>query len=191
MSGFGRITRPTERLFLRPLEESDRSEYIRVMELSRTAWEPWIPARDPATSSRDLFRRELRRTRDGAKGGTHLRLHGFTTDGELIGMFALNEIVRGVFQNAYAGWQVSADRSRQGFGTEGVRALLGVAFDHAPDGLGLHRVQANIMPTNAPSLRIAEKVGFREEGHALRYLRIAGRWEDHVMFALTREEVEA
>ena len=47
------------------------------------------------------------------------------------------------------------------------------------------------MPGNAPSLRVAEKVGLRREGLALRYLKIANRWEDHVMFAITREEWRA
>jgi len=49
-------------------------------------------------------------------------------------------------------------------------------------------VQAAVMPRNAPSRRILEKRRFREEGYATRYLRIAGRWEDHLLFALTAEE---
>jgi ribosomal-protein-alanine N-acetyltransferase len=44
------------------------------------------------------------------------------------------------------------------------------------------------MPANAASLRIAEKAGFRREGLASAYLKIAGAWEDHVMLATTREE---
>ena len=94
----------------------------------------------------------------------------------------------GDYLTVSAGWQVSADRMGEGYGTEGVRGLVEVGFADHPNGLGLHRVQANIMPGNAASLRIAEKVGFRREGVALRYLKIAGAWEDHVMFALTREE---
>ena len=184
----GRIVRSTPRLLLRPLEASDATAFVRMFEASREAWKPWTPARDPGVSDRDLFERELRRVRSGLRTGSHLRLGAFAADGVLVGIFALNEIVRGVFQSAYASWQVSADRWRTGLGTEGVRALLDVAFDPLPEGLGLHRVQANIMPSNAPSLRIAEKVGLRREGTALRYLLIAGRWEDHAMFAITRED---
>ena len=76
----------------------------------------------------------------------------------------------------------------RGLATEGVRALLDIAFSPEPEGLGLHRVQANVMPSNAASLRVVEKVGLRQEGAAERYLRIAGRWEDHLMFAVTTEE---
>jgi ribosomal-protein-alanine N-acetyltransferase len=38
---------------------------------------------------------------------------------------------------------------------------------------------------------VAEKAGFRLEGRALRYLNIAGRWEDHDVYALTEEEWRA
>lgn len=152
------------------------------------AWAPWTPATPQELDASELFRRELHRARSSAEAGTHLRLAAFDEADRLVGLFALNEIVRGVFQSAYASWQVRATEMGKGLGTEGVRALLDVAFGEPPHGLGLHRVQANVMPANAASLRIAEKVGFRREGLARRYLRIAGAWEDHQMFALTAEE---
>jgi ribosomal-protein-alanine N-acetyltransferase len=49
-------------------------------------------------------------------------------------------------------------------------------------------VQANIIPGNLPSLRVAQKCGLRREGMAPRYLKIAGQWQDHVMTAKTIEE---
>ena len=181
-----RVGRSTSRMLLRALEEADSLEFVRVAEGSRSEWAPWTPAPEAGQTPHELFRRELLRTVTGTKVGTHIRLAGFTEEGALVGMFALNEIVRGAFQSAYASWQVSSDMVGQGFGTEGARALLDLAFDDAPHGLGLHRVQANIMPANGASLRIAEKVGFKREGLALQYLRIGGRWEDHVMFAITK-----
>ena len=182
------LTVDTERLRLRPFVESDRAEYVRVLRASEESWRAWTPAREAWVTEGDLFARELRRAAAGARAGTHLRLGGFAADGALVGTFALNEVVWGVFQSAYASWHVSGDRVGRGYGTEGVRGLLDLAFRDAPGGVGLHRIQANIMPANAPSLRIAEKVGFRREGFAERYLKIAGRWEDHVMLAITVEE---
>ncbi len=76
------------------------------------------------------------------------------------------------------------NRQGQGLMTEGIRLALGFAFGAA----GLHRVQAAIMPRNQASLRVVEKVGFRREGFAQRYLQIAGKWEDHLLFAITQEE---
>lgn len=182
------IVRDTERLTLRSLCSADEGEFVRTIHESAETWAPWTPAASPNVTPYDLFRVELERAARGARAGSHLRLGAFDPEGRLVGLFALNEIVRGVFQSAYASWQVRAGRMRSGFGTEAVRALMAIAFQAPPDGLGLHRVQANIMPANTPSICIAEKLGFRREGLAERYLRIAGSWEDHVMFALTRDE---
>ncbi len=44
------------------------------------------------------------------------------------------------------------------------------------------------MPRNTASRRVVEKLDLREEGVAVRYLEIDGRWEDHVRYAVTAEE---
>jgi ribosomal-protein-alanine N-acetyltransferase len=68
--------------------------------------------------------------------------------------------------------------------TEAVGVVLDFAFGQA----GLHRIQVAVMPSNAASRRVVAKAGFREEGLALRYLEIDGRWEDHVLHAVTADE---
>ena len=88
------------------------------------------------------------------------------------------------FESAYLGYSVSERHNGRGYATEAVRQVLAVAFEE----LGLHRVQAAVMPINLASIRVLEKAGFREEGLALRYLQINGVWEDHKLFALTAEE---
>jgi ribosomal-protein-alanine N-acetyltransferase len=172
---------------LRMPVEADEAGFVEMVLASGEAWAPWVPKVDASLTPAARFRREVERARRGAEAGTHLRLIA-SLDGEIVVLFALNDIVRGVFENGHAAWQVSARQMGRGVGTEGVHALLAAAFEEAPNGVGLHRVQANIMPGNLASLRIAQKVGFRREGVAERYLRIAGRWEDHVIHALTREE---
>ena len=48
----------------------------------------------------------------------------------------------------------------------------------------LHRVQANVRPENARSLRLLEQAGFEREGFAREYLFIDGAWRDHIMLAI-------
>ena len=106
-------------------------------------------------------------------------------DGDrLIGRIALSNVVRGPWQNATLGYWVDLVANGRGHATDAVHLTCRFAFEHA----GLHRVQPAIMPRNARSRRVVEKVGFRHEGTAKRYLKIAGTWEDHDIFALTREE---
>jgi len=108
----------------------------------------------------------------------------FAPDERLIGRIALSNVVRGPWQNATLGYWVDLAANGRGHATDAVHLLCRFAFEHA----GLHRVQPAIMPRNARSRRVVEKVGFRQEGTAERYLRIAGVWEDHDIYALTREE---
>ena len=177
---------------LRPIAEGDRAEFLRV---HRASWEshlaPWSPVPPLDAAGRPdfeaMFAQALTRSADGFAAGTGCRLLGFDSAGVLVGGFNLNNIVRGIFQNADAGWWVAADQTRNGYATEGVRALVRHALE--PAGLGLHRVQCGIIPQNEASLAVAARAGFRREGLAQRYLKINGAWEDHVIFALTAEDM--
>ena len=55
---------------------------------------------------------------------------------------------------------------------------------HAFRRLKLHRLEANIQPTNAPSIGLARACGFAREGYSPRYLKIGGRWRDHERWAI-------
>ncbi len=168
--------------------EADRGEFIRAMRDSADHLRPWSPRLAEGGADDAFFDRTLARAWSEWRGGTGVRLIGFRDDGRMAGTFSLNTIVRGVFENADAGWSVMTDCLRQGFATEGVMAMLGLAFRPEPLGLGLHRVQANVIPANDASLRVARKCGFREEGLARAMLRIDGRWQDHVMLAKLADE---
>ena len=61
--------------------------------------------------------------------------------------------------------------------------------DHCLRTMGLHRIEIAIRPENTASLRVVEKLGFTEIGLAPRYLHINGDWRDHVLFAVTAEDV--
>jgi ribosomal-protein-alanine N-acetyltransferase len=102
----------------------------------------------------------------------------------VVGRIALGGVLRGAFQNAYLGYWIDQQQQGRGLTTEAVCATTAFAFSAA----GLHRVQAAVMPRNGASLRVLEKVGYRREGVAERYLCIAGRWEDHMLYAITAEE---
>ena len=64
-----------------------------------------------------------------------------------------------------------------------------MATDYCFGTLGLHRMEIIIRPENTASLRVVDKLGFRDEGYRPRFLHINGEWADHRSFALTSEEV--
>lgn len=178
----------TPRMLLRPLCTDDRAEFVRVHTLSRALFEPWFPARPVAETLDEFFTRQLDQTLSGIRDSTQYRFIGLLADGRIAGFFNLFQIVRGAAQYAMVSWSVNAEVGRQGLCTEGVTALLDFAFAPPSTGLGLHRVQANIIPANTPSIRIAEKTGFRREGLSKNYLKIAGEWQDHFLYAKLADE---
>ena len=130
---------------------------------------------------------ELRRAFRGKRAGTSARWRCRLRDvrrGQLAGEITLSSIQRGPFQQAYIGYWVDEELAGKGFAGEAVVIVLRYTFEE----LGLHRVEIAIVPRNSPSRRVVEKLGLREEGIALGFLEIDGKWEDHVRYAITTEE---
>jgi ribosomal-protein-alanine N-acetyltransferase len=178
----------TERLVLRPPRTSDIGEMRRLLRDNRAHLQPWSPAPAPGMDPASItaVSNAVLRQRSEWKSGRGFAFNVALRDepARLVGKIALSGVMRGAMHGAYLGYWTDADHQGRGLCTEGIRAVLAFAFGPAE----LHRIQAAIMPRNERSLRVIEKLGFRREGYAERYLQIAGTWEDHVLFARTREE---
>lgn len=178
----------TERLVLRAPRTGDVGEMRRLLRHNHAHLKPWNPAPRPGediTSITEVSNTVLRQRREWKNGRSFAFMVSLASDpAHFIGKIALNGVMRGAMHGAYLGYWMDVDHQNGGLCTEAIRAVMDFAFGPAE----LHRIQAAIMPRNARSLRVIEKLGFRREGYAERYLQIAGRWEDHILFARTREE---
>ena len=104
----------------------------------------------------------------------------------VIGNISFNNIVMVPFCSCFLGYRLDEKRQGRGLMTEALRKGIETAFGP----LGLHRIEANIIPRNRASLRVAEKLHFRNEGLSSKYLKINGVWEDHIHMVLLNEEME-
>ena len=175
------------RVSLRNPCTEDQEEYLALFRASRELHRPWEPIPEdsaPPPESPEAFLGWLMGAEDPR---TERMLLCRTSDGVILGRFQLNEIVRGAFHSAYMSYWVGAPFAGEGFMREGMELVLERAFTT----LGLHRVEANIQPANAPSIALAKGAGFRLEGFSERYLKIAGEWADHERWAMTVEDREA
>jgi ribosomal-protein-alanine N-acetyltransferase len=127
-----------------------------------------------------MLRTMRRESRSGRSLPFAVMLHG-----SLVGQVTVSNVARGAFQSASVGYWV--DRTAAGRGV--TPTALALVVDHCFTAVGLHRIEANIRPENAASLRVVRKLGFREEGRHARFLFIDGAWRDHLSFALTAEDV--
>lgn len=95
---------------------------------------------------------------------------------KIIGIIGLNNVVWGAFCSAFLGYKLDKDFVNKGYMSAAVEMLTKYAFEE----LGLHRIEANVMPKNKASLRVLEKNHFINEGISKYYLNINGVWEDHI-----------
>ena len=161
----------------------DARAFHTLLTRNRAYLDPWMPARDEDWYELPQVTERLRRDVD--EHARHAAYHFKVVDhGDTVGRIDMTNVVRGAWQNTTLGYWVAESHRNRGCATAAVKACIDFAFAQA----ALHRVQAAIMPRNAASIRVIEKAGFRNEGLAERYLRINGRWEDHLIYAITAEE---
>jgi ribosomal-protein-alanine N-acetyltransferase len=184
-----RIRLDGERTAIRPLGVDDVVAFTAAVVANRAHTEPWEPIHAEAHYTRAGQAETLRRDVEAwelSTGYAFAVLDG-EHDDAIIGRIALGNVVRGAWRNATLGYWVAAQAGGRGHATAAARLICDFAFRYA----GLHRVQPAVIPRNVRSIRVVEKAGFRREGRALKYLNIAGVWEDHDIFAMTTEDWEA
>lgn len=177
----------TARLVLRPAAMGDFEAWSALRRTSRAFLAPWEPEWPEDDLTRPGFRRRVDRAlREIRSDAAYPLLLVRKSDRALIGGLTIGLIRRGVAQMATLGYWVGEHHARHGYMSE---AVLG-AVRHGFGPLGLHRIEAACLPRNIASLTLLQRCGFAQEGRAAAYLKIAGRWEDHLLLARVRPDTE-
>ena len=173
----------TERLVIRLADAADVPEIIRYYRENRDHLQPFSPVFASDFLDEPLWLDQVRNRAQEVAAGFGFRAFLFprATPSWIIGNLNLTQVHRGAFQSCVLGYNLAAGEQGKGYMTEAVRAAVGFAFDTWK----LHRVAANYMPRNTRSAAVLERCGFKTEGRAPAYLFINGRWEDHVLTAIT------
>src|SRR5581483_4411211 len=130
---------------------------------------PWEPSWPPDALSRASFRARIARYAEDWRTDQGYNFFIFRNDGVL---------------TVSLGYWIVDPFARQGLMTAALPLVLDFSFDR----LRLHRVEAACLPTNLPSRALLLRAGFRQEGYARGYLMIDGKWQDHLLFAVLRED---
>lgn len=166
-----------EQVFLEPISEARRAEFLALAKASRGFHRQWSNA--PST--------DLKYSRYMERIGNDSFACFFVCrrlDGALVGVINVSQIYRGNFRSAYLGYYVFAPFARKGYMTSALAQVLRTAFRK----MRLHRLEANIQPGNVASKKLAKRLGFRREGYSERYLKVDGEWRDHERWAITVED---
>ena len=163
-------------VYLRFPRASDRDEFLSAARRSRRLHHPWVrPAADD-----EAFSEYLKHAR---RGPQRRSLICRTEDAAIVGYLNFNVITYFSLQSAYLGYAAFEPYAAQGYMREGLS--LGLRFGFCT--LGLHRLEANMQISNKRSVSLVKRAGFELEGFSPRYLKINGRWRDHLRFALLKE----
>jgi [ribosomal protein S5]-alanine N-acetyltransferase len=167
-------------LTLRQPVVGDYTEWAELRALSRAHLTPWEPTWSQDDLSRAMYRRRLRAYAKDVHNDVSYPYFIFdNTSGALLGGITLSNVRRGSAQTASLGYWMGAPYAGRGHMREAVGMLLPMAFN----ALRLHRIEAATMLKNFASMHVLESVGFEREGLAHAYLKINGRWEDHLLYA--------
>jgi aminoglycoside 6'-N-acetyltransferase len=168
----------TERLELRHFRDSDAeafSAYRSVPEVAR--YQSW-------DAPFDLDK--ARTTVAGFATGDPLQpgwfQYAIDLGGVLIGDLGLN--LHQNLMQAELGFTLAPAYQDKGYATEAVRGLL----DHLFTERNLHRVSAEADARNLSSVKLLERVGFRQEGLRPANTWFKDEWTDDVIFGLLRRD---
>jgi ribosomal-protein-alanine N-acetyltransferase len=173
---------------LRPVRLRDGAQWSRIRLADQAHLEPWEPVAEVnwevrhAISSWPSICSGLRA--EARKG----RMLPFVIelDGQFCGQLTIGNVTHGALRSAWIGYWVAKDVTGGGVAT----AALALGVDHGFGRVRLHRIEATVRPENAPSRAVLAKAGFREEGLLQRYLEVDGAWRDHLLVAVTVEEIQ-
>ncbi len=173
---------------LRPARMRDAAQWSRIRLADRSLLEPWEPTAEVDWSVRHAvssWPAVCSGLRSEARKGRMLP-YVIEVDGQFGGQLTIGNVTHGALRSAWIGYWVSSSVTGGGVAT----GALALGLDHCFGPVTLHRVEATVRPENAASRAVLAKVGFREEGLLRRYLDVDGAWRDHLLVALTVEEIE-
>lgn len=165
---------------LRVPKWADFEDWVNLRRANRDHLQPWEPTWKDEHLSRQSYKTRLAQFKNMITKDTGYPFHVFRTDdNRLVGACNLTSVQRGFLQSAHIGYWVGEAYARKGFARAALRATLRFAFDD----LGLHRISAAVQADNLASINLLETTGFTREGLARSYLKIDGRWQDHLIYA--------
>lgn len=168
---------------VRALTNDDEEAWLGLRERNRAWLRPWEATEPPGRMSesvgfRTLVRRDRRLWEDGRSFNMVVSVLG-----ELVGRVCITGIEWGSARTGSLGYWIDEKYAGRGIVPIAAALLTQQGFD-----LGLHRIEIATRPENNASLRVVDKLGFRDEGMRRRYLYVDGAWRDHRVFALTVDE---
>ncbi len=174
----------TPRLILKVLKADNHNAnavlnfYLNDKEL----FERYEPDRIPNYYTQNFQKNVLKFEYNTAIKGTHIRFYVFLkSDPEtIIGTVCFHEINRGYYSRCEIGYKFASEFHHHGYAREAINYALTGLFEEDQ----IHRVLAFVEIGNQASGKLLERVGFELEGICKDYIKLRGKWRDHIQYAM-------
>jgi ribosomal-protein-alanine N-acetyltransferase len=173
------IETPSTFIQLLPIEQSHLlCEYY---QRNKTHLHAWEPHRNDEFYTHEFWQNQVEDSIHMFNKKQAVRLVVLNKEqAQVIAVCNFANIVYGCFQACHLGYSI--DKNHQGKGI--MCEVLQAGINYMQNEFNLHRIMANHLTNNHRSAKLLKKVGFEKEGYAKDYLKINGRWQDHVLNAL-------
>lgn len=143
--------------------------------------EPWEPKRNPGFYTEKYWETQINYALRlfSEKQGVRMILLN-KEKSQIIGTCNFSNVVRGSFLACHLGYSIDQEFEGKGIMFETVKA----GIKYMQDEFQMHRIMANHIPNNYRSAKLLKKLGFEQEGYAKSYLKINGKWQDHILNSL-------
>ena len=178
------VARIGTKTLLRFANDADGRDFIAMLSRSREHLAPWMPrtARGTEPGFPTRFKRMLRPQAE--EGGRVRLLVCARDDGRIVGVVSLGGISHWPGLDCHTGYWLGEGEPGKGLMRDALSALM----DHAFEDRSIHRVAANILPTNRRSLALVRALGFIREGVLRGLIEIDGAWRDHDCWSMLSTE---
>lgn len=180
------MTYYTNRLVLSILPNSEADKVLTFYENNKAFFEPWEPERDPNFYTISYQRITLSIEYNLMFQSKALRFWVFQQDNlhNIIGTVNFYNILRGPYSTCQLGYKFDQKYTGKGYALESIQAGMNILYQE----YHIHRIEASIMPTNLPSIRLIETLGFSYEGLAVSSIKVGVQWQDHARYAYVNND---
>jgi ribosomal-protein-serine acetyltransferase len=154
-----------------------------LVDRNRAYLREWLPWLDNTTQPKDVqefIKSALIQMADGRGLACLILFHD-----TIVGVVSYNPIDAST-RTGQIGYWLDRDHSGQGIMTKCVATLIEIGFDE----LGLSKVEIRCALGNTKSRSIPERLGLKEEGVIRHAENLYGRYVDHAVYGVTKDEWE-
>jgi [ribosomal protein S5]-alanine N-acetyltransferase len=183
-----KITLESERLKMVSLDSTDTEQFFDFLIRNKEYFRRWSPAYEKNYFSVWYHKAWLESIEKEMKEGRQIKFGAYlkSNPNRIVGTVSFSNIIKGIFQSCFLGYRVDEHETKKGYASEAIAKCTEYMFGE----IKIHRIEANIMPSNTPSIRVMEKLGFENEGLAKKYLKVNGVWEDHFHYVKLNSKIE-